>query len=221
METGYLFRMNRMVSIGPSLFFSMFKYDDEISDSFRNSDATGNNIFIEDGGYEVKIVNMEGGDLTQIAAGLDVKIDFIPMADSRRFNVFGLVRPFLLVASRTAVSATVETWYKNVPEDPPSEWDYGGGPDELLNSDTDGLSRWGADTQFSGGLNLGVGVEYSLPSGLSFLVQGAFRVTLPITYIDTSAFEPSILTGYYHPDYPFVKKGFTTFNVSIGAVYRF
>lgn len=219
LEAGYLIRLNRIISIGPSLSFSKFKYDDSISDSFGNEDATGNNIFTDV--YEVKIVYMEGGSLTHFSVGFDVKFDFIPMADDRKFNVYGLVKPFLLLSSRRAVSAIVEPWQMLVLGDPPSEYYYTGPPDELLNSETSGLSRWGSETEFSGGLNLGVGGEYSLPSGLSFLVQASFRMTLPITYINTSAFDPSTLTGFYHPDYPFVKEGFTTLNISLGVSYRF
>ncbi len=219
LEAGYLLRLNRIVSIGPSLSFSKFKYDESISDSFGNEDATGNNIFAD--GYPIKIVYMKGGNLTHFSAGFDVKIDFIPMADSRKFNVYGLVKPFVLLSSRTAVSATVEPWNRDDFDYPTSAWEYTGPPDEFLDSETDGLSRWGAETEFSGGLNVGVGGEYSFPSGLSFLVQASFRMTFPIMYIDTSAFDPSIATGYYHPDYPFVKEGFTTLNISLGASYRF
>lgn len=219
LEAGYLVRLNRIVSIGPSLSFSKFSYDESISDSFGNEDATGNNIFADI--YPVKIVYMKGGNLTHFSAGFDVKIDFIPMADSRKFNVYGLAKPFLLLSSRTAVSATVEPWDRLDYDTPQSEWNYTGPPDEFLDSETVGYSRWGAETEFSGGLNVGVGSEYSLPSGLSFLVQASFRMTLPITYVNTSAFDPSILTGFDHPDYPFVKEGFATLNISLGVSYRF
>lgn len=219
LEAGYLLRLNRIVSIGPSLSFSKFNYDEEISDSFGNEDATGNNIFTDV--YEVKIVYMEGGGLTHFSAGFNVKFDFIPMADDRKFNIYGLVKPFLLLSSRAEVSAIVEPWQMLVLGDPPSEYYYTGPPDEFLDSESTDLSYWGAETEFSGGLNLGVGGEYSLPSGLSFLVQASFQMTLPITYINTSAFDPSTLTGFYHPDYPFVKEGFTTLNISFGASYRF
>jgi len=219
LEAGYLVRLNRIVSVGPSLSFSKFSYDESISDSFGDEDATGNNIFTD--AYVVNIVYMEGGDLTHFSAGFDVKIDFIPMADDRKFNVYGLVKPFVLLSSRADVSATVEPWQMPVLGDPPSEYYYTGPPDDFLDSETDGYSRWGAEKEFSGGLNLGVGGEYSLPSGLSFLAQASFRMTLPITYVNTSAFDPSIATGYYHPDYPFVKEGFTTLNISLGVSYRF
>jgi hypothetical protein len=218
LEAGYLARLNRIVSVGPSLSFSKFKYDESISDSYGNKDATGNNIFMN--AYEIFIVELQGGDLTHFSAGLDVKIDFIPMTDSRRFNVYGLVKPFLLLSNRKEVSATVEYWQQNNLGDPPSEWYYSG-PTESVNSGTTGYSQWGAKTEFSGGVNLGIGAEYSLPSGISFSVQSSLRMTLPVTYVNTSAFNPTIQSGYLPPEYPLVKDGFTTLNISLGAVYRF
>lgn len=219
LETGFLMRLNRILSIGPSISFTKFDYDESISDSFGDEDAEGNNIFID--AYEIKIVYMEGGDLKFFSLGFDVKVDFIPGAENKRFIAYGFTKPFLLLSSRSEVSATVEPWYMDALGDPQSLWYYTGPPDEFLNSDSDGLERWGADTEFSGGLNIGIGAEYALPSGVAFFLNTTIGLMLPITYINTSEFEQSILTGYYHPDYPFVKKGLTTFNILAGVAYRF
>jgi len=218
LEAGYLIRLNRILSIGPSLSFSKFDYDKSISDSYADSAAEGNNVFIDF--YEIKIVYLKGGDLKLFTAGFNFKFDFIPDAEGRKFRAYGLAKPFVLVSSRSEVSARVEPWGDVELDNDRSDW-YRTDEDQFIDSSTPGYSRWAAETEFSGGLNLGVGAEYNLSPGLSVLLQSVVQMTLPITHINTSEFEPSIPDGYYHPNYPFVKKGFTAMNISVGVAYRF
>jgi len=226
LEAGFLKRINRVLSIGPALSFGKFNYDEAISDSFGDDEATGNNMFQEDDGpglgYEVYVVYLEGGDLNFFSAGLNAKINFIPDDQGKKFSVYGIVKPFILLSKRSEVTASVELWYANVsdPLDDPADWSGGDQIDDL-SPETPGLERWAAETEVSGGMNLGVGAEYALSSGFVLFVQSTVGLTLPITYINTSEFAPLKTTGYYHDDYPFVKKGFTTLNVSLGVAYRF
>ncbi len=226
LEAGYLIRLNRIVTIGPSVSFSKFSYDPAISNSYGNPNAEGNNIFQEDDGpglgYEVYVVDMKGGDLSFINAGFLVKIDFIPFSEGQRFGAYGIVKPFLSLTSRSEVTAAVTLWSANTndPLDDPANWSAGD-PFDNLSKSTPGLEDWASSTQFSGGVNLGIGMEYALPSQVTFFLQGTIGMTLPVTYINTSAFPPYKTTGYYHPDYPFVKQGFNTINISFGASYRF
>lgn len=228
LEAGFLKRLNRITSVGASLNYSKFNFDQSLSNSFENADAIGNNAFLEDGGYEVYVVYMEGGDLNFLSIGLDFKFEFIPFSEERKLSVFGLVKPFLLVSNRSAVSASMEIWYpNNVPYKLPydsdlnNKWDAGGPPYQYLSSDTPGLERWAADTEFSGGLGLGVGFDYSIKSNIKIFMQSTLEFTLPITHIKTNSFPPSRNDGYYHPDYPFVKEGFSTINLSVGVSYYF
>lgn len=228
LEAGFLKRLNRITSVGASIGYTKFNFDQSLSNSFENADAIGNNAFLEDGGYEVYVVYMEGGDLNFLSVGLDFKFEFIPFSEERKLSVFGLVKPFLLVSSRSAVSASMEIWYPAIvpyklpyDSDLNNNWDEGGPPYQNLSSDTPGLERWAADTEFSGGVGLGVGLDYSLKSNLKIFMQSTFKFTLPITHIKTNAFPPSRNDGYYHPDYPFVKEGFSTLNLSVGVSYYF
>lgn len=227
LEAGFLKRLNRITSVGGSLTFSKFNFDQSLSNSFENSDAIGNNVFLEDGGYETYVVYMEGGNLNLFSVGLDFKIEFIPFSEDRKFSAFGLIKPFFLVSGRSAVSASTEIWYPDVvpyklpmDSDPNNNWS-GGDPYEKLSSETPGLERWAADTEFSGGVGLGVGLDYSLKSNIKIFMQSTIKFTLPITHIKTNAFLPSRNDGYYHPDYPFVKEGFSTINLAIGVSYYF
>lgn len=221
LEAGFLKRLNRITSVGASITFSKFSFDQSLSNSFGNPDAIGNNIFQEDGGYEVYVVFMDGGNLNLFSGGFDLKFEFIPFNEERKFSAFGLIKPFFLVSKRSDVSASTELWFANtIPFDDPANWS-GGDPYENLSSETPGLERWAADTEFCGGVGLGMGLDYSLKSNIKIFIQSTVKFTLPITYIKTNEFPPSRNDGYYHPDYPFVKEGFSTINLSIGVSYYF
>jgi len=221
LEAGYLKRVNRILSIGPALSFTRFFYDESISDSFGDSDASGNNIYQVDGGYEVYVVYLEGGDLNFFSAGFNLKFDFIPYEEGKKISFYGIVKPYLLVSKRSELTASVELWFanENNPLDDPAGWSGGDEIDDL-SPETPGLERWAADTEVTAGTNLGIGAELALPSGFGLFLQSTVGLTLPITYINTSEFSPTD-AGYYHKDYPFVKKGFTTLNIAIGVAYHF
>jgi len=219
-EAGYLKRLNSFISIGPSLSYSSFNYDESISDSFGDASATGNNVYYNDADLEARVVYIQGGDLRFTTVGLTAKIDFIPFSDTRKFSVYGIVRPFLQVSKRTEISATAELWYYNtIPPDDPSNWTFSS--EEFLSVNTAGLERWAAETEISGGFNTGVGGELSLPSGVSFFLQTSIGVTLPVSHINTSEFPQTMDGGYYNPDYPIVKSGFTFLSIMAGVSYSF
>ena len=143
--------------------YSSFNYDESISDSFGDASATGNNVYYNDADLEAWVVYIQGGDLRFTTVGLTAKIDFIPFSDTRKFSVYGIVRPFLQVSKRTEISATAELWYYNtIPPDDPSNWTFSS--EEFLSVNTAGLERWAAETEISGGFNTGVGGELSFRS---------------------------------------------------------
>src|SRR5687768_16427461 len=47
LEAGFLKRINRILSIGPTLSFNKFDYDEAYSDSYGDDEAKGNNIFYD------------------------------------------------------------------------------------------------------------------------------------------------------------------------------
>lgn len=225
LEAGFLKRLNRITSVGASLNYSKFNYDQSLSNSFENADAIGNNAFLEDGGYEVYVVSMEGGDLNFLSIGFDFKFEFIPFNEERKFSAYGIINPFLLVSNRSEVNASTAIWYSNtnpftLPYDE-SNWSGAGDLFESINADTPGYERWASATEFTGGVGLGIGLDYSLKSNIKIFMQSTLKFTLPITHIKTNAFPPSRNDGYYHPEYPFVKEGFSTINLALGVSYYF
>lgn len=220
LELGFLKRLNRNLSVGPSISYTKFHYDESISNSFSNPDAEGNNIFYEPGGYEIHITHLSGGNLSLLTAGYNIQFNFIPISELKKFSVYGFTKPFLLLASREAVTGTYDIYYADaVPPGDPSDWSIS------TENNPASSPEWAADTEFSVGLNLGVGAEYRLPSGLEFNFQIAMGSTLPITSVWTNEFPNTLINSgsglAVDPAYPLAKKGFATLTLSIGAAYNF
>lgn len=78
-----------------------------------------------------------------------------------------------------------------------------------------------ADTEISGGVGLGAGLDYSLKPNIKIFLQSTLKFTLPITHIKTNAFPALRDGGYNNPEYPFVKEGFSTINLAVGVSYYF
>jgi len=225
LEVGFLKRLNRITSIGASIGYTKFNFDQSLSDSFKNADAIGNNAFIEDGGYEVYVDTLKGGNLNFLSVGLDFKLEFIPFSEARKLSAYGIVKPFLLVSGRSEVSALTRIYYSDTnPMILPYNNVNWSGDGELLgnfNSQSSGRGHWASTTEISGGVGLGVGIDYSLKSNIKIYMQSALKFTLPITHIKTNAFPASRERGYNNKDYPFVKEGFSTINLAVGVSYYF
>lgn len=211
---GYLKRYNRIVSIGAFVSFTKFDYDNSLI----------NKYFIEENGYEIRQVQMQGGDLKLSSLGAEFRIDFIPTERVKKISLYGIVKPFILIAKRTDVNIHGITYQNNLaPDEPgrdnPINW-YPTGDEEDLSSSTTGFSRLGANTEFSGGIYTGVGGAYVLPSGLGFSFQSTVGSILPITHIDTHSFTPT-LASYNNANFPFAKKSFASLVLSIGLSYTF
>lgn len=204
-QAGLLKRLNRIVSIGPSLALTKFNYDN----------SAGNTTFIEQGGYEIWKVRMEGGNLTFSSLGLDIKFNFIPSERIQKFSAYAIVKPAVLLSTRSQVSGNVETWYRDeVTDNIGTTWYYSG-TTESLNSD-----RWKAASQVTAGMNAGIGGEWIMSSGLSLFLQSAVGFSLPITYVDSNSHSTN-LSGFTNPEYPFAKKSFSSLTVSLGLAYTF
>ena len=221
LEGGFLKRINRILAVGPSFSYTKFDYDRSISDSYSDRQAEGNNIFYETGGYEIRVVNMKGGDLKFISAGFNVKVNFIPISESKKFTFYANVKPFILLSKKAEITATYKIYYSNtIPAGDPSTW--------YVSTDTTPLTSpyWSEDNKLSGGLNVGVGAGYILPSGLEFFLNGSTGLTLPVSHIRTSEFPNTLdnsgtVDQQVNPKYPLVKKGFTTFIISLGVAFNF
>jgi hypothetical protein len=202
---GFIKRSNRIVSMGPSFSFTKSDYDNKLS----------NEYFVEEGGYEIRKLKLQGGDLKLSSIGLDIKFDFIPSERVKKFSAYFIAKPFLLISNRSKVTGTNQPYFRNdIFDTDTNSWEESDIPVEISNE------KWNAKTEVTGGLSAGVGVAWNLTSGVSLFAQSLSGFTLPMTYINTNAF-PSNLDGYKEPNYPFVKKSFVSLNISLGVSYTF
>ncbi len=205
LQAGLLKRLNRIVSIGPNLAVTKFNYNK----------AAGNTTFIEQGGYEIWKVRMEGGNLTLSSIGLDLKFNFIPSERIQKFSPYAIVRPVVLLSTRSQISGSVDTWYRDEVSDNTGTTWYYSGTTETLTSD-----QWEAASEVTAGMNAGIGGELMMSPGLSLFLQSVVTLSLPITHVDSKS-HGTDLSGFTNREYPFSKGSFTSLSISLGIAYSF
>ncbi len=244
-EAGFLKRLNRILSIGPSISYLSFKYDPEVTsvnggayigtgDPNAWRTKYGLNNLNYDYGY---VVELEGGDLSLLSLALNLKINFVPIKDGSKFSLYGFAKPFVTLASRKEVRGsdqrytyeiyedlgTLENntaddilhynlgddeWYYNYPKQNPNIWDISSYPDLK------------ADTEITGGVFIGPGIEIMPTKAFSFFIQAAFGYTFPLTFVGTGSYEP-VVASYNDDKFPLTKKGFPSVNLQVGGSINF
>jgi hypothetical protein len=235
-EAGFLQRMNRVLSIGPSLSYLSFKYDPE---------ETGfNNIFIggpypdgQGGTYhEGLYFDLTGGKLSLISLALNLKLNLIPVKDDSKISVYAFAKPFVTLASREEVKGTgillqnygdVESsvdWQNEIDR---FTWEAGSPyvEDEYGIVVSDKLKK---ESRVTGGIFVGPGLELFPAGKVSAFVQASIGYTFPVSYISTKVYENSENYGNDLnvflediEDYPMTEKGFPSFNLQFGVSFNF
>lgn len=244
-ELGFLKRLNRVLSIGPSVSYQSFKYDPSVTNP---KDITGDALYKGSGdpndwrtkyafpsltyGYGY-LLNLEGGDLSLGSLAVNIKLNFIPVKDNTKVSVYGFVKPFVSIASRKAVHGSDARYTYETFED---DNNTATTADDILyynqGDDTyypDGFtSKWGpenydalkSETKVTGGVFLGPGVEVMPTKSFSFFLQAAIGYTFPVSYVSTQAYNKTV-TDYAKDEFPIVNKGFPSLNIQVGASYNF
>ncbi|HYG17477.1 MAG TPA: hypothetical protein VD816_01050 [Ohtaekwangia sp.] len=233
-EIGYLKRLNRVLSIGPSVSYIKFDYDPK---------ETGINALFIGGpysdGYEYHeglYFDLKGGDLSFISAAFNLKVNFIPVTDNSKISVYGFVRPFISYASRTKVTgvATYLQNYGNIESE--QDWfivdQFEWTADDDYVSDQYGLNvtdEMKEENKITGGIFIGPGVEFMPAKGVSVFVQASIGYTFPVSYISTKSFENSenygndldVFLQDGVEEYPMTSKGFPSVNLQAGVTFNF
>ncbi len=212
-EAGFTKRINKVMSIGPSISYLSFKYDESVSDALDGG-GEGNNVFFNDTFDEAYVTYIEGGDLTLISLAFNLKLNFIPVGDNTKFTIYGFAKPFIAMSTHSEISGTGEYYYYDYDAE---EFFYGG--EEYWDSDDfDALAK---ETEITGGIFVGPGIEV-LPSGkVSFFAQLSIGYTFPITYVSTISYPPTIDEGYLDEEFPLDTKGFPSLNIQAGVSFNF
>jgi hypothetical protein len=235
-EAGFLQRMNRVFSIGPSLSYLSFKYDPE---------ETGfNNIFIggpyDDGQgstyHQGLYFDLSGGKLSLISLALNLKLNLIPVKDDSKISVYAFAKPFLAMVSREAVTGTgillenygdVESsidWQNEVDR---FQWEAGS-TEVLQTYGIEVSDKLEKDSRVSGGIFIGPGIEFMPAGKISAFFQASVGYTFPVSYISTKVYENSENYGNdldvfleNIEDYPMTEKGFPSVNLQVGVSFNF
>lgn len=240
-EAGYVRRLNRILSVGASLSYTKFKYDPDVTNDVGGNAYTGigdpngwNNKYglSEDFIYGYTL-ELEGGDLAMTSLAVNIKLNFVPIKDGTKFSVYGFVRPFVSSVSRTEVNGySVRYFFETYEDFGSSYYDY----DDLLfynqGDETwypDGAEgSWGpddypalkSDTEITGGVAIGPGIEFMPNSTVSISLQASFGYTFPITFVSTKSYD-SDLESYSDEEFPMTKKGFPSLNLQFGVSFNF
>ncbi|MBL7857517.1 MAG: hypothetical protein JNM57_07500 [Cyclobacteriaceae bacterium] len=222
-EAGFIKRVNRVFSIGPSISYISFKYDPEQT-GFNN--AFISELYDEFGNYLYDlgmVINFTGGDLGLTSAALNLKLNFVPVKDDSKISVYGFAKPFVTLVSRSAVKGVAELYGNDYD---PDEWLYLAEVPWEANDPT--WSELGVQisdklqsgTEFTGGIFIGPGIEFMPAKPVSIYVQAAFGYTFPLTFVSTSSYEGGTIDAVTE-EYPMVKKGFPSVNLQFGLTFNF
>ncbi len=245
-EAGFQKRLNRVFSIGPSISYLNFSYDPEVTNVDRGAyigvgdpsnwrDKYGFQSLAYDYGY---VISLEGGDLSLFSLALNLKLNFIPIKDNTVFSFYGFAKPFISIVSRKEVTGTDQRWTYEIRED--LNGTASTSDDVLffnLGDDTwyrdfgysdDGIGEWGpdqyealnSDTEITGGIFVGPGIEIMPSKSFSFFLQAAFGYTFPVTYVGTQSYDTTI-ESYLDEEFPMTKKGFPSVNIQFGVSFNF
>ena len=134
LEAGFLKRMNRVLSIGPSISYQSFKYDPEVTTAERDAFYGSGDIVIKyPSAYDTwndkyivpanttydyaYVLTLEGGDLSLISLALNIKFNFIPISDDTKFSIYGFAKPFIAFSNRGEVTGSGRRWVWEAYED--------------------------------------------------------------------------------------------------------
>jgi hypothetical protein len=233
-EAGYLKRLNRVLSIGPSFSYHKFDYDPA---------ETGlNNIFIggpyNDGGadyYQGLYFDFKGGDVTLASLAFNLKLNFVPVTDVSKISIYGYAKPFISSVKRTKVAGDgillrnsgnlndandwlLEDFFPWDPDDDQYLIDFYG---------IDVSDDLREESAITGGIFIGPGIEFMPAKSVSIYVQALFGYTFPISIVSTESYQGSgdldefINSGQDFQKFPVIKQGFPSLNIQAGLSFNF
>ena len=251
-EAGYTKRVNRVFSVGPSISYIAFNYDPAKTKAETAADLyVGTSYDVagwrakyptlpEDLEFDVgRLLQLSGGDISLLSLAVNLKLNFIPVTDRRKFSVYGFAKPFVAFSRREAVKGTGRLYVYESYED--NQGDSNPNNDVLYFNQGDDtwwpapedqeatIDQWDEksfpalkeESKVTGGIFVGPGVEFMPAGKFSFFAQLAFGYTFPISYVSTESYPKTINDAYFNDEFPIVEKGFPSLNLQFGVSYNF
>ena len=127
-EAGFLKRVNRLLSIGPSISYIQFKYDPSKTNTSVGGDEGA--VYYGEGDVDTEwygssydgwldkysglpqgqsfesayVLDLQGGDISMISLSCVVKLNLVPVKDYSPVSVYLFAKPFITSATRKAVT---------------------------------------------------------------------------------------------------------------------
>ena len=237
-EGGFLKRINRVLSVGPSISYVKFKYDTEVTqEGFKNAYIGGPYIDINGSSYyEGLYFAIEGGDISLLSLALNLKLNLIPVMDKSKISVYGFAKPFVSYSTRTEVGgpATYMVNYGDISVG--TDWEEvdtfdwtAGNPyvEDTYNIDVSQDLK--EESKVTGGIFIGPGIEIAPAKSLSGFLQVSIGYTFPITFVSTKTYNTEgaqndldvLIESGDIEKYPMKKAGFPSLSVQLGISYNF
>jgi hypothetical protein len=210
LEAGFLKRANRVLSWGGSASIIYFPYDPEVTGV--NAAVLVDNSFNPYEGYYYEFV---GGDVLLTSIAFTLKFNFVPVRDDSKVSLYGFAKPFITLATRTEITAYETYLYNYGDPNDSNDWIIG----QESEYDSEDWDPFAFNSEFTGGIFIGPGIEFFPAKRLTFFLQASFGYTFPINFISLSSFEP--FTSSIVEPWPTVKKGFPSVNVQLGISINF
>ncbi|MCX7636258.1 MAG: hypothetical protein N2044_00280 [Cyclobacteriaceae bacterium] len=215
-EVGFMKRFNKVLSIGPNFNYLSYEYDESKTYPYYY-DSYADNVFE---------YFQQGGNIRLISLGCNFKLNIIPVSEDTKVSLYGIANPFASYMKRDSFTGWADVYAD----------DDGNGiyTDYQYTSDMS-IPAYEEDAKFTGGVQLGFGVEFMPVKPVSIFLQTTFGYTLPITYSDTKSFlidadryVDSGGTVYYDTNqtiytrqFPIVNKGFGSMVLRAGVYFNF
>lgn len=239
-EAGFLKRVNRVFSIGPSISYISFKYDpQETGDNnvfldFQNEYYNANyDLYYRPGMY----VDFSGGDLSLLSIAFNLKLNFIPIRDDSKISLYAFAKPFISFSKRTEVKGdsyifnaydinddevyTEEEIVTSIESEgivAEIPWVAGDPTWESIGvTISDDLKE---DSRVTGGIFIGPGIEILPTKNVSFFAQVAIGYTFPVSFISTENYDENDLNEVSE-SYPIIEEGFPSINLQFGISFNF
>ncbi|HEY8934081.1 MAG TPA: hypothetical protein VIM65_02635 [Cyclobacteriaceae bacterium] len=236
-EIGFTKRLNRLLSIGPSISYVSFNYDSKVT-SVQGGNAylgygdpnhwnTKYNVPPNFNYYYGYIIELSGGDLSITSLAATIKLNLVPVKDKSIISAYLFAKPFVSIASRSEVKGD-ETQYTYETREYGGYLYYNLGDQTFYDNDFKYTSKRSGDTndalkaenKITGGIFIGPGIELFPAKRFSGFLQASFGYTLPVSFVSTKSYQ-STVEDFNKDEFPLVKKGFPSVNIQIGGSYNF
>ena len=206
-EGGYMKRLNRILSIGGSFSYLSFAYDPAISKGtpvfgkYPSNFYSGYNV---NGAHVGAIINFNGSTLTFTSLAFNLKVNFVPIKDNSVISVYGFAKPFISISKHSDINISLDTYQDSFNT---NFWTpiSGGSVSDVAK----------VDSQTTGGIFIGPGIEIYPTKPISFFLQASFGYTFSSDFISTKSY-PRDLTVLDSPTFPAKSIGFTSINFAGG-----